>query len=736
MDTSSRINLLHKQEEKNYSSDSSLKFKRSYIGYVTHLPSKFYRKSKKTLQKYVNNSPHFFVRERKNFLQALSLINNISLFILKKLESINLKNVIEGLSYIGGVIKIIGLLDLTDLAEQIIHYPKQVRAAKKTKEIAKVFFMGLGLLSKIIKTPSNIIDTFKPFVMIGDISKWAPTLGIVSLVLGTAFLGLKVWDIFDTYQFTEKIKEKCCLELLHNLEEDLKTEFHGDRALVDKIDLALAFGKDKKYLKSLHKKEQAFQQELLKKTPNPTELLKLLDEIEVFGNQLDPTVEQIKGIISLYELNQCLSNPKFKKSVLELTSKLLEATGKEIKMLKEGEEVDLKELKRAIKSAAAQHSPELLAKVNQSAKMAYLTVLAETKSRKLQKFYLVDGTLLQGAAKKTSLTVKTLLEKNENQLADEKLSIAYKELKGRVSFKSFSSRISALLNTIGIAAGSISLAIATGTLATPLAPLGMALGSLASAIGILLALTSAAKAVRFEENIGIRELKLQQHLINELNRIDSEHPFYTNLTPIQMHLFEILKMQANDGDFSNYIYYQFTLPQLDKQSTSEDHLRKITAKEMNALIKSLNQWVVQKRKVEDRILIQHWKDQLKKIDPNYLPQISHINLLESLKNVKPKKFHQLGILKQIPIENEWSRDQENAVKQLNSILETMHHASEKRYQESINNITQNIEMIKMRFSIKPKTKTRKNIKTLNRLESKLQKHQKILTAIQNKQENN
>ena len=104
-------------------------------------------------------------------------------------------------------------------------------------------------------------------------------------MLSTAFTALKIWDLYDTYKFADKMKEKCCIGMVRNLEEDLKNEFKGNQPLLAKLDLALAIDKGKK-LKKLHQKEQAFQVELSKKNPDP----------EVLYNNLKSCILSLRGL--------------------------------------------------------------------------------------------------------------------------------------------------------------------------------------------------------------------------------------------------------------------------------------------------------------------------------------------------------------------------------------------------------------------------------------------------------
>ena len=171
-------------------------------------------------------------------------------------------------------------------------------------------------------------------------------------------------------------------------------------------------------------------------------------------------------------------------------------------MIEKGEQVDLKSLKKEIKKAAAELNPAILERVNRSAKLTYMNILADYNTKKLKKFYQVEGTEIQSAAKKTITLANSLMNKNPD-LADEKLSIAYKTLKGRVTYKTFGDKLSLLINAVSMVASSISLAVAAGTLPSPAAPVGIALAVVTSAAGLLLALVNTFKTIRFQENMGI-----------------------------------------------------------------------------------------------------------------------------------------------------------------------------------------------------------------------------------------
>ena len=77
---------------------------------------------------------------------------------------------ITGLKSFASAIDIINLITLKDLFKEIKNYPKQLREAAKTNQIARAILKGIGLLSKIVKLPIIIIDAAAPLIkLIGKI---------------------------------------------------------------------------------------------------------------------------------------------------------------------------------------------------------------------------------------------------------------------------------------------------------------------------------------------------------------------------------------------------------------------------------------------------------------------------------------------------------------------------------------------------------------------------------------
>lgn len=749
----------------------------SYIGSVIDLTAleHYIEESGKLYKQNVEESPNLAVQQRWGILGLISSINKTALFVLKQIsksfETIPLTKIIrrnadniksslnsvikdnkeavkeidkaiKGFTILEFAINLISLVELKKIYTDIKEFPKQFQEAVKTHEIAKVILSGFGLLSKITKVPITIVEAITPLAdWIGKIDlieilkfdKWAPSLGAASLILSVAFGALKIWDLHDTFKFADKMKEKCCLELLRNMEKSLKNEFTGNKPLLAKLELALAFDKGKQ-LKKIHKKELAFQNELSKEMPDPEVLLKFLNELDLPNKQSQTIVEQLKSTISLYQLNQCLSQPNFKQTVLETTSQLLDQTSKEMEILiKKGENIDLNVLKKQFKHAAAEINPELLNQINRSAKLAYLNVIGDYNAKKLKSVYQVEGEKIQGAVKKTVSLANSLLNKNEFRLADEKLSIAYKELKGRVTYKTFGSVVSLVINAVGMAAASITLAISAGSLATPAAPVGVALGILASALGLALAFYNTYKTVRFQESIGIVEMNLQEKLKKQIDKIGKDHPFYKSLSPEQYTFFNYLKKQVGEGEFNKHIFFNFAVPEINRNSTSDEILKQKTAKKMNRLIKSMNEWNVKKESIQERILVKHWSVELKKIDTNFLPAKPYENFrLNLLRAVENKEFYRLGKIQPIPIKKSWNRQQKETIQQMNILIDSMHDAAEKRFEKSIDNLSNKIKMINYKFRKDPKLKTRDSQHFLKELEKQCELDKRILIELKSR----
>lgn len=725
---------------------------KTHLGSVVNLTAlkKSYTDSKKRYKEAVQESPNILVRHYWDLIEFISTIDSTVVFYLTKIQddmkNIDFKNEIAGLKLFGNVISIFNLYSLKSLFKEIKNYPQQLREAEKTNQVARAVLSGIGLLSKIVKLPVTIIESIAPLTNliriinleeIVKLSNWAPSLGAVSLVLSTALTSLKIWDLYDTYKFADKMKEKCCLELIRNLDEDLKNEFKENQLLLAKLDLALAFDKGKK-LKKLHQKELAFQVELAKKNPDPEILLQQLEELHSTTEGTQAIIEQLKATISLYQLNQCLTYPEFKKSVLSTTAELLNKTKDEMDpMIAKGNQVNLKTLKKEIKRAAAELNPEILDRVNRSAKLTYLNILADYNPKKLTKFYQVDGKEIQGATKNTIAVVNSLMNKNQFNRADETLSIAYKELKGRVTYKTFGDKLSLLINAVGMAATSVSLAISFGALPSPAAPAGIALGVAASAAGLLLTMVNTIKTIRFKENLGIAESNLQEKLQERLQELGDTHPFYKTLSPEQVQLFNLVKKQVAEGNFNNPIHYRFAVPKVTWQSTSDERSRQKATKQMNRMIQSMNEWSVKQEIVQERTHSKFWSSQLKKINLNYLPEKSYVNLWLNLQQiVKNKNFNKIDNLKQIPINTEWDSNQKYAVEQLNNLINSIQTAEETRCQTKSVTLTNKIEMLKLKFLLDPNSKTPENEHILKECESQQELNHQRLKLLETAIENN
>lgn len=645
---------------------------------------------KKEIKSYIGSVLNLTTMSK--ILGFISTINKVALFVLGKVkkvfDTLEIKEAIKGFTIAEGVISIISLIELKELYSDNKKFSQQIKEAVKTSEIAKTVLAGIGLLSQIAKVPIVIQEAFAPLVnLIGNIDlgellqadKWAPSLGGISLVLSTAFTALKIGELYDTYKFANKMKEKCCLELIRNLEDDLKEEFKGNKPLLAKIDLALAFDKGKR-LKKLHKKELTFQKELSKMNPDPEVLLKTLENVNVQDDKSQKMIEQLKATLSLYELNECLTKPAFKKDIQDKTSKLLGITYKEMKShLKKGENVDIKELKKEIKKAAAQLNPEILNSINRSAKLAYLTILSEYNTKKLQSFYQIKGDQIQASTKKTVALANDLFSHQKFRSGDEKLTIAYKQLKGRVKHKSFSSKISLGLNTLSMASASIALAISVGSLATPFAPVGIALGILVSAVGLLNVFYNTYKSNKFQENMGITEMNLVKKMQKQFSELGDEHLFVKSLSTNQRVLFDLIKQKVKDEDFNTSILNLFAVPKIDRHSTDDERAVRLAAKQMNRLIKSMNHWSEKKVVIQEKLIAKQWSTQLKKIDPKILPGKSFRNLrLDLLHLLEEKKYDKMDAFKKIAIRDEWNVQQKAAVEQLNHLMDSMHDESDKR----------------------------------------------------------
>lgn len=678
---------------------------KSYIGSVFDFTPfmKYLEESKKMYKENVEESPNILVQQRWGFLGFISTINKCALFVLEQVkdqfDKDKIKEAIKGFSIAECVISIISLIELKELYSDIKEFPAQLKEAVKTSEIAKTVLAGIGLLSRTVKVPIVIHETFAPLVdWIGNIDlgeifkfdKWAPSLGGISLVLSTAFTALKIWDLYDTYKFADKMKEKCCLELIRNLEEDLKEEFKGNKPLLVKLDLALALDKGKR-LKKLHKKELAFQKELSKKKPDPEILLKALEDINLQDEKNQKIVEHLRDTISLYRLNDSLSNPVFKRDILDKTSLLIGDTYKEMKsQLKKGENIDLKLLKKEIKSSATRLNPELMDKVNRSAKLAYLNILSEYNTKKLKSIYQVEGDLVQTSAKKTIALANSLFNRQEFRAGDEKVAIAYKELKGRVKHKKFSTKISLTLNAINIASASIALA-------GPTAPAGIALAVLAGAAGFLNACYNTYKTIKFQENMGITEIKLINKFQKKLNEFGDEHIFVQGLSTNQQELLDLIRNRVKDEDFSSIIHFKFTVPKTDRRSGEDERSKRLAAKQMNRLIESMNAWSEKKMRIQENLIVKHCSSQLKKIDPKALSTRHLENLYSNLEYmIDAKNFHKLNSLRKVAVNENWSPEEKAAALELNNIIDSMHEISKKRHQRHVDELEVRSKILKTR----------------------------------------
>lgn len=718
----------------------------SYVGSVIDLTAlnTYFEESSKLYKETVEESPNILVQQRSGILGFISTINKCALFALEQLkktfDSEHIKDAIKGITVLEFIVSFVSLIELKKTYEEIKNYPKQWREAIKTNDIAKNILAGFGLLSKIAKAPITIIETITPLAEwinhvnlheILQFDKWLPFLGAASLALSSAFTALKIWDLHDTYKIADKMKKKCCLELIRNMENNLKDEFKGNKPLLAKLNAVLAFDKGKQ-LKKIHKKELAFQTELSKEKPDPEVLLKLLDELNLPNKQNQAIIEQLKSTISLYEMNECLSFPSFKQTVLATTSELLDQTFREMNILiKKGENINLNTLKKELKRVAAELNPELLNQINRSSKIAYLNVIGDYNADKLKSVYQVEGEKIQGAVKKTVSVANNLLNKNEFRLADEKLSIAYKELKGRISIKTFSSKISLLLNTVGMASASITLAIAAGSLATPLAPIGIALGLLASALGLALGFYNTYKTVRFQETLGIEESDFQKKMQEQINSIDINDSFFFSLSPKQLSLFNSIKKQVAEGEFNKKIYSRFAVPTINWDSSNEERAAQKAVKQMNRIIKSINKWSEKKAAIQERSLVTHWSVELNKIDPDTLPSKRHENFrMNLLRAVENKEYYKLGKLKPIPLKSEWNRQQTAAVIQMNILIDSIHDASEKWFEKNIDTLTEKIAAINLQFKKEPELKTKRSKSLINSLKKQLKSEKKILLELQ------
>lgn len=706
---------------------------KGYLGSVVELTSL----SNFISQEKSEGGFHKYLNPMTSFLSFVSTINKTTLFFFEFIQNhfndFSYTNVIERISAFEWSVSVLNLAELPLLFSEVIKYPQQVREAVKTSEVAKVILKGMVLVSKVVKVPGILLDVIAPAwdwlkkvpdiidlknILNPDITSlkeilapegglkealkadiWGPTLSGISIVLSTAGAALSIWDIHDTRAFANKMKKKCCLELIHQLKDELKNDFKDNPDLIAKLDAAVASKKGHE-LKKIHKKESEFKNELEKRNPNPSRLRQLLQEIKLPEGNNRQLIDQLNSTINSYELNKFLSDPDLKESLIQTTSELLNTTFHEMTSLsEEGKKVDLVKLKKELKAAAKKLPPEIRDKIDRAAKLAYLNVLHAYKPEKLKNFYQVDPDQLKGSIKKTvDSASKRFGQIDRIERGDEKLTIAYRNLKGRVSHKANTGKFSLFFQTMSIASSSIALAITLKALVTlgsvaaaAIPPLGITLGALAAAGALALILYRSYKTIQFKETMGISKVNSRAEFDDKLRIYETDPVFTGSLTSNDKTLLEKIRNTIDKGKFHEIIYQRFKIPKVNIDSTKEEWSLYLKVKTLNRLVDSIN---ARGQRIRSNAGINHHEylsSTLKRINFNNLPdQRSKSLYLQMNHIINKKQFYRLDKVRPFPIQENWSPEEKNSVKTFNTILRSVHKFEESECKLSLKNLENKI----------------------------------------------
>lgn len=642
----------------------------------------------------------------RNFIAFLTTTIHVNKVFKLLIEPIFI-GVGDALSYANDSLSIVNILSLREIYKDLKAMPGAFKTAEKTVEKAKVILGAIATSGKIFSLTDNLtkaIGAFAGTIKVGsNLSKLAPSLGAIGLILSTAGTALKIWDLKETYQFGDKIKERCCQQLIVELESDLKakiknSKLEGKEQLLNKLDRAIEIS-NKTAEKSVYK---SIQKELDKDPLNYTALGHLLDKVNLPEGPLADLKVSVHQTGELVQMAGLLKKPEFIQSCQENTALLLDVALIELKNLgKENPDIHFTKLKKELKQAAATIDHELLASIDRSSKLAYLDVLANYNPNKVGRAYQLKGADLQGSAKKVAAQYKKLKAEGNISQADELLISHHRELKGRVSYKKTTDVMVLGLNAVAMASSVIGIAIGFGALGTPAAPAGIVLGAVAGALGLGLAYAKYKRNIRSEENLGIMETKHQKEWQSKLDSLSRPvNPFMQNLNPGQKKLLEMMRAKMDDADFDGMLFYRFNLPKVNPKASPEERAEQKealkTAVELNELIVSMNKWAKKKPLIHEHNLDRHLTHQLKKIDFNQVPEDAKDTFLMVQDKIRNKQYFTKG-LELIKLEKNWTPEQKAAVANTNSLILSMNRGYRTSMEMKISNLTKRCEILPTLF---------------------------------------
>lgn len=609
--------------------------------------------------------------------------------------------------YLISAFHIISFLNVKDIYYDLKALPKMWREAEKIKEKIQVILRGGATAGKIVSTIGFVLDLVVVFMYAAKagshLIKLAPSMGAAGLTFSIFTSALKIWDLKKIFQFGAKIKKECSQQLVIQLETELRNKIENSSLgskdqLLTKLNHSIEISR-KINEKSLYK---SIKKELSNNKVNYENLENLLDKLDPQEGFLLDLKKELKLSSGLHETITCLNDPQFKKDYYDLTNKMLKVVLDDLKNLNEGQEsVNFKTLKRELKQAISTIDPEFLAEIDRSSKLAYLECIAEYKTKKIGKVYQLKGEELQGSAKKVALEVRKLIDENRLYEADTLLGAQHHLFKGRISYKKWADVMSLGLNMVGTASAAISIAIALGSLGSPAAPVGIALGVVASVLGLSLAYAKYRQNIKIEENLGITESTLQKNWENAFEKITERNDdFMKNLNPNQKILLDMIGTKIQQNDFDKILYYRFNLPAIDNKASPTDRQAQKaaleTAKELNQLIESMNEWAKKRPNVQERVLNKHLAHQLPKINSNTLPPECMEAYRKLAHRVKAKNVvvHELDL---VTIDSTWNPEQRAAVRSMNSLIYAIHQTYRYKLETRVSNLEERSAMLVSRI---------------------------------------
>lgn len=550
---------------------------------------------------------HKINRKYDQFMETPVMRVRWQIYTLLAVIGATIRSTTEGkVQDIAGEFSKIGVINLASslsIGFDIYNTLKQWETAKKASDIAKNILGTLSLMKSMIAIPGTIIETVALFgdgiKQVTNFSSWIPGVNVALTILSVAGLALKAQDLRETYRFVDKRKQRCAIEVVKELtqstDEDIKTLHLKFSEELKGVGSSLAAAEDREFLKKL-------KSELNEEKPDPAKLKSLRRHLPSKSKLPPQFTTDLEDLIQNIEANTVIKGADFLTDFKDELARQLQFTKTEANAF---DFIALKkELKKALRSAE-QTNPRLLEHFKRTTMMAYLKDISERKVSEISQHYQLEAGDVQKVAETALKKIDSFIHNKQIDKADELLAIQYNELRGRISQKKFSDKLSLANITIGIVVSAIMTAIAFGVTCSPLAPVALALMALTALVAIVVLFTKYYKRLQAEENLGIKEQKLCDQWVKKLNKIIEKQAI--NFGTLDKSKLNSIIENIKKGDLRLGFDNEF---QID--DSMDKDLKKAYG-EVSKVIKEVAEWSKERLSIHDKALKKLWLKELSKV---------------------------------------------------------------------------------------------------------------------------